>query len=390
MDVEATTMPSGIDPVLRDGYEVHVAALERGLDVTLLPRQVMMVGMGNPILGDASFVHGVPQASTVAGVTYVQDKRVRRALLQKDGFAVPRGATFSIGRSARDSVDFAERIGYPVTVKPTMGDNTIGVIPRVRNSDELWQAIEYLHTPFEDRSDFTRASYAMTELREPGLRDGVPVAPSSYRYLVEKHISGDYVRVLVIDGTVRNAMYCPRGPWKSAPNELADVTEQLDGGISAYVIEASKVIPGLSVVAIDVVVPDLATTTSRKDIQIVEYSERPWLHVQSAYQPDLGRDLACQILTFEMRGKPVGEVRESISVNTKIDGAVAPDKFLSAFTESCESTNVEHSLTVSDPALGHITGQLSGTPESIAWLLENALGQGLNGQRAMLAEIHQL
>lgn len=390
MHGEATTIDSTIDPVLRDGYEIHAAALERGLDVTLLPRQVMMVGSGNPVLGDASFVHGVPQASTVAGVTYVQDKRVRRALLQREGFTVPRGATFSIGRSADDSVTFAERIGYPVTVKPTMGDNTIGVIPQIADSDQMWQAIEYLHTPFESRSDFTRASYAMTELREPGFRDGVPVAPPSYRYLVEKHISGDYVRALIIDGSVRNVMLCPKGPWNSSHEQLLDVTERLNGEIASYLVEAAKVIPGLSVVAIDIVVPNLASTRSRQDMHIVEYSERPWLHVQHSHRPELARKLATEILTFEMNGRPLGTLQETVSANVRIDGAVAPEKFLSAFVDSCDRLEVNRDLNVSDPALGHITGHLMGAPDHIAWLMESALDQGLDGQRAMLAELHQL
>lgn len=387
MEAERSTRTVDIDPALRDGYEVHCAALERGMDITLLPRQVLMVGAGNPIIGDASFVHGVPQSSSVAGVTFAQDKRVRRAMLEREGFTVPRGATFSIGRSAREAVAFAERIGLPVVVKPTMGDNAIGTIPSIRSTTQLEESIEYLHTPFEDREDFTRASYAMTELREPGWRDGVPVAPPSYRFLVEREVPGQYLRLLIIDGTVRNALYCPGGPWNAATRGVQDVTSQLHPGVAAYAVAAAKVVPGLAIVAIDLVVPDFRTTRAHSEMQIVEYSERPWLGLQAAHSQEAVRDLAVQILQSELRSKPTLEVRDSVTVNVKVDGAVAPEAFKEACATKSAELGLDSSLAVTDPALGHITGQLAGRVRDIAWLMETALDEGIDGQRAMLAEV---
>lgn len=382
-----TTTTLDIDGFLRDGYEVHCAALERGMDVTLLARQVLMVGSGNPIIGDASFVHGVPEGSSVAGVTYAQDKRVRRALLEREGFTVPRGATFSIGRSAGGAVAFAERIGYPVVVKPTMGDNAIGVIPSIRNSEQLEDAIEYLHTPFEDREDFTRASYAMTELREPGWRDGVPVAPPSYRFLVERQVRGQYIRLLIVDGTVRNAMYCPEGPQNAAKSGLQDVTDEIHPTLADYAVAAAGVVPGLAVAAVDVVVPDFRAVTARKDMNIVEYSERPWLGLQAAYSIGLVRDLGAQILRSELRSKPTFEAREQVAVNVKIDGAVSPELFEEAISAKGKELGVVTALAVTDPALGHVTGHISGGVREIVWLLEMALHDGIDGHRAMLAEV---
>lgn len=387
MDADTTTTTLDIGGFLRDGYEVHCAALERGMDITLLARQVLMVGSGNPIIGDASFVHGVPQGSSVAGVTYAQDKRVRRALLEREGFAVPRGATFSIGRSAGGAVAFAERIGYPVVVKPTMGDNAIGVIPSIFNREQLEDAIEYLHTPLDDREDFTRASYAMTELREPGLRDGVPVAPPSYRFLVEREHPGQYVRLLIINGMVRNAMYCPDGPWNAGKGGVQDVTEQIHSTLADYAVAAARVVPGLAVAAVDVVVPDFRASNVGKDMHIVEYSERPWLGLQAGYSIELARDLAAQILHSELRSKPTFEARDSVTVSMKIDGAVAPERFKASFAAKGAELGLESSLAVTDPALGHITGQVVGRARTIALLVETALDGGVDGHRAMLAEL---
>jgi hypothetical protein len=376
-----------IDVALRDGYEVHCAALERGMDVTLLPRQVLMVGRGNPIVGDASFVHGVPQSSSLSGVTFAQDKRVRRALLEREGFTVPRGATFSIGHSAKRAMAFAERIGFPVVAKPTMGDNAVGAIPSIRSRGQLEEAIEYFHTPFEDREDFVRASYAMTELREPGLRDGMPVAPPSYRFLIERQISGQYIRLLVVDGTVRNAVFCPSGPSEAATTGVQDVTALIHPTITEYAVAAARVIPGLSVVAIDLVVPDFHTATGHKDIHIVEYSERPWLALQDAHSKQLVQNLAEQLLRYELRGKPTLAFRELIEVEVRIDGAVAPEAFKEACAKMCAELGLESSLMLTDAAIGEVTGRLRGSARMIAWLIETALEGGIEGYRAMLAEL---
>ncbi|NDK30732.1 ATP-binding protein [Nesterenkonia haasae] len=389
MDADGTLEDPPIHSFLRDGFEVHAAALERDLAVTVLPRQVLLVGSGNPVLGDASFVHGVPQSSTVAGVTFAQDKRVRRALLEKQGFSVPRGATFSIGKSARQAVEFAERIGFPVVVKPTMGDNTIGVIPSVSDAEQMREAIEYLHTPLDIREDFTRASYAMTELREPGLRDGVPVAPSSYRFLVEREVSGQYVRVLVVDGTVRSALYCPSGPWKPESG-FQDITEVIDPSIASTAVKAAKVIPGLALAAVDMIVPNFRENTPSKDTVVVELSERPWLEAQWKLDPSLAAQLACQILSFELRGVPLGPTRSKITVQVRFDGAVAPAAFRDAYERQAARLDLKTELEVSDPALGHITGQVTGPPRLIAWLTETALDDGVEGHKAMVGEFHPL
>lgn len=384
MNTHSETLHS-IDPMLRDGYEVQVAALTRGLDVTLLPRQVLMVGSGNPIVGDASFVHGVPEASTVAGVTFAQDKRVRRAMLQRAGFTVPKGATFSIGKSAGAARRYAERIGYPVVIKPAMGDNTVGVLPTVTNSEGLRQAVQYLHTPVDDREDFTRASYAMTELREPGFKNGVEVAPPSYRFLVEKHVTGQYVRLLVLGDRVVNALHCQEGTWQTPGDAITDVTDRIHPSLGRVAVGASQAIPGLAMVALDLIVPDFTAEATAKTTTIVEYSERPWLEPHFTTDPQLAASLAAMILGYGLGGSVPEPSEDDVTVEAHIDGAVAPEQFAEALRVACRSLGIQEAVKVTDPALGHVEGRLAGSPRSIAWLTETALGEGLEEQRAMMA-----
>lgn len=376
-----------IDPFLRDGFEVHSGALACGFNVTLLPRQSLLVSTGPSIVGDGSFVHGVPQASTVAAVTLAQDKRIRRALLQRRGLKVPQGATFSIGRGARSARAYARRIGYPVVVKPAMGDNTIGVMAGIRDEAALNQAIEYLHTPVEERSDYTRSSYAMTELRLPGERDGRATAPPSYKFLLEGHLSGDYIRLLVLDGAVLNAMYCPNGPWRSSAEELEDVTDRVHSTIGEIAVRASKAIPGLALVAVDLIVPSMTQAVTAEEARVVEFSERPWLATQFEFDEALGIEVAMAILRFGLKARSLPAPAREVSVRVRIDGAIDPESFRVACATEAERLGLQSDLAVTDPVLGHVSGKLKGSPRLIAWLMEIALDRGISRQRAMLAEM---
>src|SRR5690625_2892029 len=197
-------------PELRDGFEVHAAALRNGFHTSLYPRQVLIVRDegGN----ERSFIHGIPETAQLGPVTYAQDKRMRRALMEAAGLPIPRGGTFSVGRGVAEAKKFAARTGYPVVVKPAIGDNAIEVFADIDTDEQFDQAIERLRVPPSERDSFTRAAYGLTELREPGEEDGRIVVPPGYRFLVEEHVHGDYLRILVIDGAVCSAMITDGSP----------------------------------------------------------------------------------------------------------------------------------------------------------------------------------
>lgn len=71
--------------------------------------------------------------------------------------------------SEEAAIRAAERIGYPVVIKPLAGMQGYGITPNIRNRDQLKRA-------------FAR------------------VRPYHRQYIVEKHMAGDDYRILVIDG----------------------------------------------------------------------------------------------------------------------------------------------------------------------------------------------
>lgn len=375
---------------LRDGYEVHSAALARGLNVTLLPRQVLEVSSPADPEKRLGFSHGVPQASTLSGVTYAQDLRMRRAILAKAGFAVPKGATFSVGRSKGSARRYAERTGYPVVLKPAVGDNTVEVQSGLQDRADLNRAINYLYTPPSQREEYVRAAYALTELREPGRVNGKLVAPPGYRFLIEEHVHGQYLRFLVIDGQVCNVLHCSDGPWKTPDEEIQDVTAQTHQSLKQIAEGTVHAVPGMSVAAVDLIVPDHSAETVVEDAPVVEFSERPWLAVQGRHSPELAARLADEILRFGAADVVRNyEPREAVSLDVLIGGAVDPVKMLDVLSVQFEALGIIGELVVSDQALGQVSGSVHGAPEVLAWLMETLLETGIGGQRAMLVEQRQ-
>lgn len=374
-----------MDRSLRDGYEVHRAALAHGFDVTLLPRQVMEVESSKDQI-KTSFSHGVPQESTLAAVTYAQDVRMRRDMVLRAGYAIPTGATFSMGGSSKASYRYAENtLGYPVVVKPAVGDNTVDVMSGITDTESLQRAIEYFHTPPTERPGYTRAAYALTELREPGVKDGRIVVPPGYRFLVEKQVPGQYLRFVVLAGEVINVLLCPDGPWKSQPEDIEDLTDQVHHTLKDVAVGMAGAIPGIALAAIDVVTENYKGAVSVDEAQNVEYSERPWLAVQHGADPVLAESIATQILEFGV-GQKLAEPSSAAAIEFVVDGAVHTGELLQAIRSECERLGLTEHTEVSDSAMGQITGTVQGNVADIAWIMESMLDEGLHGQRAMLVQ----
>jgi hypothetical protein len=388
MPVSQSADPTaGIAPALRDGYEVHRAALGRGLDGLLLPRQVLTVTPADGT-GELAFVHGIPQSSTLSGVTYAQDKRMRRDLLAGAGLPVPPGATFAIGRELSQAREFARSIGYPVVVKPAVGDNMAEVHAGLRDESQLDAAIDYLRTPELERPAFQRAAYALTLLLEPVEEDGRAVAPAGYQFLVERHVSGRYLRLLVQADRVISAVACLDGPDASSSDSYRDVTGELHPSLGALAVDAVRAVPGLAVAAVDVVVADHRRATADQQPWIVDLSERPLLAVQARLSEELSRELGDAILTGHAAesGVALGAPRDEVTIAFQVEGATDPDGVATAISAAAAEAGLTSEASVSDPVEGTARGTLQGDPAPIAGMFERLLDGQLHGQRAMLVE----
>ena len=389
MTTEAAQMEAvdtcAIDRGMRDGVAVHTAALAAGLSTRLLSRQVLQVY--TPDGHTTAFTHGIPQSSTLAAVTYSQDLRMRRGLLGHGGVAQPRGATFSIGSGRSAAERYAREIGYPVVIKPALGDSTIDVKRGINNATELHEAFDELLTPLRDRAGHTEAAYGITELRKPGWRKGQETVPPGYRLLLEKEVAGRYLRVLVINGEIASVVHCPGGPWGQS-NTAVEELSVVQGPVTDVVEAVTQELPGLRVISIDLVVAaDSPRNGETAPVLVVEVSERPWLEVQHRISPDFAEKLAQRILGVDLPNHRSVAPRDHIETTVNFDGVIDPPTFAETVTAHAGPRGLGVDLAVTDRALGRVGGTLSGAPQQVAEIVEALLGDGLDSQVAMKAKL---
>jgi hypothetical protein len=366
---------SALPPPFRDGYEVHKAALARGYRLLSLPRQVLLVGREATVPASFSFAHGVPQSSTVAAVTYAQDRRLRRAVMQRDRVRVPSGATFSY-RSIDRADEYCRGIRYPIVLKEAVGENPARCIRGIRNRDQLVDAFEQLRKREEDVGAPGRsrrvAGYAQTRLRFEMDEEGDPVFPRQTRFLVEKEMHGRYVRIFSSEDDIRIAVELDH-----SNGTARDVRQTLHESFYTTADAARRSVAGLAVASVDIVTPDPERPVDGQRHHVVELAERVRIDSYALADPALADDLATALLSSEA-GQDVWstEPHDDVRVGFRIEGLRASCDGLASFAS-------EHRvrLTNLSETGGVVAGQADGTPSDVALLHERVMAGALGDVR---------
>lgn len=373
-----------------DGVLALQALLRAGLDVEVYPRQVVYVPAGEGT--ELSFVHGIPGTSGLGPVTYAQDKRMQRGLLERNGVPVPPAATFTVGRGVSGAKRFALRTGFPVLVKPAVGDNGIETFRNLQDVESIDQALDYLRTPPSQRAHFSRASYGLTELREPGEENGRIVVPPGYMFMVEHQLTGTYLRAFVSDGEVRSVIRCEGVPTDLSLTGGTEVIDQVHPSLKALALRAVHALPGLSLAAIDIVVEDLARPTDEQEVGVVEFSERPSLWVQAKVDPSLAERLSEDLVRryAVAEGHTLAEPQAEVAAT--LEAHALPDATHGgrAIVEAATALGLQAEVTEVDQLEGTVYARFSGAPGTLAYLINEMLNGSIDEQRVMLAVVrHQ-
>jgi hypothetical protein len=387
---QAVPLPISLPSAMQDGYLVHLAVLARQLNALLLPRQVLLAGPPGERVGAVSFVHGVPQASTVAGITYAQDKRLRRTLLNMAGLPTPPGITFS-SRGSKNLQQFVSRTGYPFVLKEAIGENPSFKIDNIVNEEQLMVAISRMRLRSEDQLSPARSlitsAYAEDKLNFEEDELGNRIAPPHARLLIEKRVSGRYLRCLVCGDRVLAAIEID----KTGPERCVEVLGRLHEDFRNVALRAASVVPGLSVASVDLVVEDLARAPDNQTYYIVELCERPRLDSYMEASSELGPDLANELVRYQAARASVQleDPTDRIAVRVRAESLSEPNALLPLFRDTCNALRLSGSIELADPVEGIVEGHIQGAPSAAALVME-ALMSGVHfGQRAMAADIWQ-
>jgi len=371
-----------LPPELQDGYLVHSAILARGLDALLLPRQVLLASQSDHDAGNISFVHGVPEASTVAGVTHARDKRLRRYLLNIEKLPTPPGITFSaLGSKSLDK--FISKVGFPLILMEAIGENPSRRTNEIWNKADLLAAVSQMRKLPEDQflpaRSLVASAYGENILSYAEDEAGERIAPPHARLLIEKSVSGRYVRCFVCDGECLAAVEFEA----STRMPKADISAQLHEGFKSIAVRAANVVPGLFAASVDLVLEDPSEAPEGQTYCIAELLERPRFDTYMRASPDLGPSLADALLVRQAQRSslPLGDPAKSASVRVRLDGLPDPAGLLPMLKESCDALGLSGFVELSDPVEGVVEGHIEGAPEEIALVVE-ALASGIHfGQR---------
>lgn len=376
---------------LFDGWMMHAAALRQGFSTLLFPGQALMAFHGENHTDGVAFAHGVPNSTWLSSATLMQDKRMRRDVLAAAGVAVPRGRSFSLKRGTPYALEYAGAIGYPVVVKPMVGESTVEVMSGIAGPDELLQAIKYLRTVPTERRDFTTSSYAFTQILTPKTGSSTRTR-GTYRYLVEEQIHGQYLRLLMAGGRILSAVYAPAGPWASG-SEAKDVTEHLHPGLEAFAEQVWGALPGLAVLAVDVVVEDYtADPRSGRPPVVVDAAERPWTYLQHEVAPQktelLGDELFHSAAADASVNVPRSSRRDEVEASFRWEGLSHVPQDVQTLSRAAAGADLQLEVVSEDAVSGVVTGEIRGSAEALAMLGELLLEGDLLRDPAMAVEMH--
>src|SRR5690625_4546214 len=71
------------------------------------------------------------------------DKGITKAHLEKANIPTPKGKTFSSETSDDEIIEYAEKLGYPLVIKPTDGSFGRGITANIANKAEFEKTLEY-------------------------------------------------------------------------------------------------------------------------------------------------------------------------------------------------------------------------------------------------------
>ena len=371
-------------PELTDGAYLLEAALAAGMNIDLFPRQVMVCWHPDDPSTRTSFVHGVPESSTLSGVTYAQDKRMVRALLQRAGVTSTKGATFSF-RGRQAALRYADRVRYPVTVRMAI-DDSIRTPGRVAaNRTELEAVIDDLRRIREDSlasaTNLRRSAYSLTGLLDPDEDEhGTKLLNRSTRVLIERIPSGPMVHVLVLDGDVAAAVEVSPSPDEEGRH--TDVTAALSEEHHDAAIRAAAAVPGLRVAHVVLVPRKPSRLLRRQSYLIHDVSERLGLDVFESARTPWGMELATAIL--QRRSVPVTKPHPSgrATFDLRCEGVNDLETLSSVLSEM-------GSVHDRDPVEGWLDSTVEAPRSELAERLAATTSSGLNGARAMLIEVRR-
>lgn len=261
--------------------------------------------------------------TSAIGVEIADEKFRTKELLNRAGIPTPDG---KLAVSLREATEFAEDLGYPVAVKPEVGNHGRGITARVSDDRELKTAfasaaricssviIEKTMTGFDFRVLVINGKMVAAALREPAhivgdgtstiaqLTDQVNLDPrrgiGHERVLTAISIDHMSKRLLTFQGRSvddvlpsREKLYLKSTANLSTGGTASDVTDSVHPDVRLMCERVARII-GMDCVGIDIVAPGLDQPLSHDTAGIVEVNAAPGFRMHLAPTEGKARNVA--------------------------------------------------------------------------------------------------
>ncbi|HUT02374.1 MAG TPA: hypothetical protein VM163_00585 [bacterium] len=286
---------------------------------------------------------------------------------------------------------FISRHGFPVVLKEAIGENPSPKIDKISSDQELLSAISRMKRRSEDHLSPARSlvtsAYAENSLNVHEDEQGHRVAAPGARLLVEKHVSGRYIRCLVCGGRFLAAIE----KTAATPEETWMLVERLHDDFKDVALRATMEIPGLAVASVDLVVGDPTLCREGQAYFVVELCERPRLESYLIASPALAPSLADRFLCHQAEQSSVRLQTPADVVATfmRAESLTEPQLLLPVLRDTCNALGIVGFARPGDQTSGIVEGHLQGKPSTIARVIEALMSGTHFGQRAMAIEAAQ-
>ncbi|MGE6378979.1 cyanophycin synthetase [Peribacillus muralis] len=268
------------------------------------------------------------QTSSIA-VENACDKSLTKSILKGCGLPVPEGA---IAHSIEEIFDAADRLGFPLVIKPYNGRQGQGVITHIKNKDELFNVINCLEAYVEKfiverhieghdyRLLIVNGELLATSLRLPPFVIGN--GKETIRRLIEKEnrnplrgnghekpmskIPLTHTVTCYLEKTNRTLGSIPKqgelvqvagNANLSTGGKAIDVTEQVHPTIKKMAIAAAKAI-GLDIAGIDFICEDISMPLDHSRTAIIEVNAAPGIRMHHYPSEGEKRDVGKAIIDY--------------------------------------------------------------------------------------------
>ncbi|AOH54038.1 cyanophycin synthetase [Peribacillus muralis] len=268
------------------------------------------------------------QTSSIA-VENACDKSLTKSILKGCGLPVPEGA---IAHSIEEIFDAADRLGFPLVIKPYNGRQGQGVITHIKNKDELFNVINCLEAYVEKfiverhieghdyRLLIVNGELLATSLRLPPYVIGN--GKETIRRLIEKEnrnslrgnghekpmskIPLTHTVTCYLEKTNRTLGSIPKqgelvqvagNANLSTGGKAIDVTEQVHPTIKKMAVAAAKAI-GLDIAGIDFICEDISMPLDHSRTAIIEVNAAPGIRMHHYPSEGKKRDVGKAIIDY--------------------------------------------------------------------------------------------